>query len=311
MSRPAVTVVVPCRDRPQLLDRCLAALARQVGPDDEVIVVDSASTTSDVAAVARRHGVRLLRCDQGGASRARNAGWRSAIHPVVAFVDDDVLVDDRWVEEITAPLAGAGTGFVVGPYRLPEDAVPDGPSATLTTVEPPPVITAPARGVFGAGNLALPRSVLDRVGGFDERLGPGRRLPAGEDMEMLDRVLDLGLVGRYAPAAVGRHVRWRSEADSVRLQWAYGLGMGGRAAAAFRRRPSAGVAMVGDMLRLRGLVTAARRLVPSRRPAVPGGAASPGPPDVSGWLGPALWRLGAITGFVVGLVRLHPRPAGP
>lgn len=314
MSRTPVAVIVPCRDRAALLDRCLERLGKELQPGDDVIVVDSASTTTEVAAVARKHDARLLRCDRPGVSLARNAGWRSADQAVVAFVDDDVLVDPGWLREISAPLACSGTGFVVGPYRLPDDALLDGPAATLTTVEPPTVITFGARGVFGAGNLALHRSVLDRVGGFDERLGPGRWLAAGEDMEMLDRVLSLGLVGRYAPAAVGRHVRWRSGSESVRLQWAYGLGMGGRAAAAFRRDRSAGLALASEMFRLRGLLTAAKRLRRSTGTGATGATGAtgeaatpdPGVGDVSGWIGPVLWRLGALTGFVVGLVVLSP-----
>ena len=173
MARVDVTVVVPCRDRPELLDRCLTGLRPQLAIFDELIVVDSASASAEVASVAAHHGAVLVRCDEPGASRARNAGWRAARHPVVAFVDDDVVVDPGWVDAIVAPLEQPDTGFVVGPYRLPEGVHLDGPSATLTTIEPPAVMTTAMVGVFGAGNLAMHRRVLERVGGFDERLGPG------------------------------------------------------------------------------------------------------------------------------------------
>ena len=309
MPRPPVTVVVPCRDRPGLLDRCLDHLAPQLGEGDEVVVADSASASPEVGAVARRHGVRLVRCEQPGASRARNAGWRAAAAPVVAFVDDDVLVDPGWLDALTAALDDPGTGFAVGRTALPVGHDLAGPGATVTSVEPPAVITPRSTGVYGAGNLAVPRAVLARVGGFDERLGPGRWLAAGEDVEMLDRVLALGLVGRYAPGAVGRHEQWRTAAAARRLQWVYGLGMGARVAAAFRRQPRAGMAMLGELLRLGGLRTAARRLRPGRRrPGRAGSSTTGGPPDVSGWRGPLLWRLGGLVGFAVGLVRLAPHP---
>src|SRR5947209_2614703 len=91
-----LSVVVPCRDRPALLDGCLDALGRGISQGVEVIVVDSASAGADVASVAAAHGARVLRAGWPGTSRARNLGTRSAQGDVIAFVDDDVRVAPGW-----------------------------------------------------------------------------------------------------------------------------------------------------------------------------------------------------------------------
>jgi glycosyltransferase involved in cell wall biosynthesis len=309
MPRPPFAVVVPTRNRPAMLRTCLAALVREVGPDDEVLVVDSASTLPDeVAAVAAEVGVRYVRQDVKGASRARNAGWRATERELVVFVDDDVQVLPGWADALLAPVAD-GVDFVVGRTVAPADF--EGQAATVTWGRPDEVIDLTTTGAFAASNnLLLRRSALLRTGGFDERLGPGTWLEAGEDLELLDRVLALGAQGRYAHDAVGTHDQWRDARQLRRLQLSYGKGMGARFALMLRRDPRRARSQVNELLRLGGLVTLVRRAL--RRPAP-----APATPalvedgvvhekDASGIAGPVLWRLGALLGLVVGLLVLRP-----
>lgn len=297
MGRAAVTVVVPCRDRPDHLARCLAAVTAQLQPGDAVLVIDSASRdAAAVASVVAATGARLLRCDQPGAARARNAGWQAAGAEVVAFVDDDVVVSDGWLEALAAAFAGPDVAFAAGRTTLP-DGHAGAVTSTWTSVEPPAVVTADTAGVLGAGNLALRRSVLAAVGGFDERLGPATWFAAGEDVELVDRVLATGTTGRYVAAAVARHEQWRSGRELLGAQWAYGKGMGARVALLLRRSPRAGVRLVPELVRLGGLRTAVARGL---------AAAGPRRPPTISWLGPVLWRAGAVAGFVAGLVVLRP-----
>ena len=69
-----VSVVVCSRDRPQHLAACLEALLTAIRPQDEVIVVDSASRDARTRRAAFDHGVRVVRCERPGLSHARNAG---------------------------------------------------------------------------------------------------------------------------------------------------------------------------------------------------------------------------------------------
>jgi GT2 family glycosyltransferase len=300
MARPPLSVVVPTRDRPEMLATCLAALVADLGPHDEVVVADSASLRAgEIAQVAAAAGARLVRCEVKGAARARNAGWQAALHPEVAFIDDDVTVLPGWADAL-AGHTGAGTAFAAG--RTVAPAGYSGEAASVTQARPPEVV-ATAGPFLASNNLLVRREVLVSVGGFDERLGPGTWFEAGEDLELLDRVLATGATGRYCHDAVAVHEQWRDTAQRRRLQWSYGKGMGARCAAAARRRPGDGWRLLPDVLRLKGL----RTLIGRARPA---GAELPdGSADVSGWAGPVLWRVGALVGLTVGLVRLSP-PGG-
>jgi hypothetical protein len=77
--------------------------------------------------------------------------------------------------------------------------------------------------------MALYRAVFDRIGGFDERLGPGkRRFPGGgEDNDFCFRLLESGHRVVYEPGAVVYHRAWRGEGEYVGTRWRYGRGQGG------------------------------------------------------------------------------------
>src|SRR5437660_469253 len=95
-----VSVVVPSHDRPEGLARLLAGLRRQtLAPERfEVIVVDDGSSEPAVVD-SRELLVRVLRHEQSrGPAAARNSGWRAASADVVAFIDDDCVPSERWLE---------------------------------------------------------------------------------------------------------------------------------------------------------------------------------------------------------------------
>src|SRR3954452_19252992 len=85
---PVTLAVVVCsRDRPEQLRRCLQAVVRQDA--DDILVVDSASSTTATAEVAAAGGVRCIRADLPGLAHARNVALRASTADVVAFTDDD------------------------------------------------------------------------------------------------------------------------------------------------------------------------------------------------------------------------------
>lgn len=233
--RPPLSVVVPTRDRPDLLDDALRCLGETLGEQDELIVVESGSGNPEpVWQVARAHGARLLVADVPGVSHARNVGWRQASHDQIAFIDDDIRVRPGWADAFATALAAhPDAAFVSGRIKLPADqgtlalTVMDWPTPTEFTIW--------TRGMLGhSANLAMHRAVLDTVGGFDERMGPGARWPAGEDPDLLDRCLATGAHGWYTPDAVAEHEHWRRGREYIRLQHAYGIGSGARVAKLLR-----------------------------------------------------------------------------
>lgn len=221
----AVSVVVATRDRPDQLRACLAAVAATLRPADELIVVDSASGTGETARVGAEAGARVLRLAEPGASRARNAGWRAARHPLIAFTDDDCRPQAGWLDALAAhPDAGFVTGRVEAPAPV------DRPVAVKTDTVPSALDPESCEPLGASNNLLVRREFLERVGGFDERLGPGTWPAAAEDLALFDRLLHAGGRGRYEPGALVMHEQWRSRRDLVRLDWGYGKGQGARLA---------------------------------------------------------------------------------
>lgn len=229
------TVVVCCRDRPEQLRRSLPAVSAALRPEDELIVVDSGSRSAEVAVVAVESGARVYRLDRPGASRARNAGWAAAEREIVAFTDDDCLPEPGWLAALEPAFDDPAVGFAYGAV-LPDG---DGPPLSVTPPGAGPA-EIPAGGVrlvdrFGHGaNLAVRRAALQAVGGWDELIGAGTRLPGGEDADLALRLLRAGWTGRFVPGAAVRHPAWRSRGAALRTEWGYGLGAGAVAARARR-----------------------------------------------------------------------------
>lgn len=223
-DREPLSVVVPTRNRPDHLRRCLLALRADLGVQDEIVVVDSASAPPVAA-----DGVRVVRCDVAGASRARNAGWQAATNALVVFVDDDVRVLPGWADAVAKALERTDIAFVAGAVGVPPEQQGVEQPVAVTTLTAAVALTAGTRGTLGAtANLAVRVDALRAVGGFDERLGPGTWTRAAEDLDLLDRLFEHGYGGWFEPAAAAVHEQWRARRALLRLQWGYGVGQGVR-----------------------------------------------------------------------------------
>lgn len=258
-----LSIVIPTRDRPELLDGCLTTAAAALRPGDELIVVDSASRDPAVAEVGRRHGATVVRCDLPGASRARNAGVAAATHDVIVFIDDDIRVAPGWAEAIARAMADPHVGFVTGRISVPPDQSDYQRPVAVNEGETRVVLDRTTTTSLGpSANLAVRRAVFDRVGGFDAALGPGGMLGVAEDLDFYDRLFAAGVTGRYEPDAVTWHDQWRDRRALLRLDWGYGLGTGARLAKLVRTDRRRGRFVVRTVLwqtDLRGLGTALRR----------------------------------------------------
>lgn len=217
-------MVVPCRDRATLLAGALAAIQPCLRPDDELVVVDSASRTAAVAEAAAAAGARVVRCEQPGVSRARNAGARAVTADVVVFTDDDCRPLEGWLDALVGPLAEDDTlHFVTGAVH----GTGDGPALSVderTTA----VRLGAGAGIESLGhsaNLAVRRPLLvDVLGGFDTAMGSGAPLRAAEDADLQWRALRRGYDGWHEPAAVTTHEAWRGRRAALRQSHDYGVG---------------------------------------------------------------------------------------
>lgn len=255
-----LTVVVPTRNRPQLLARCLESVAAALRDGDELIVADASSSEYDVEAIVESFGARLIRCVPPGASRQRNAGACQSRHEIVAFIDDDVRVAPHWASALAGSFgAHPDAAFLTGRLDVPPEQSGYSRAVSVKSEAEGIPLTRASRGTLGhSANMAVRRSAFQRVGGFDERLGPGARFRAAEDGDLIDRLIAADYEGRYEPDALGWHDQWRSRTDLIRLEYSYGIGMGARLARLRRSDRTRAKALASDYL-----WTNALRVLPS------------------------------------------------
>ena len=119
-----MTVVIPARDRPGYLDRCLAALGRSY----PVIVVDDGSRqAAEIAGLCRRHGATLIRRPaSGGPGPARNEGLAHVTTSLVAFLDSDCETGPEWITSLAAHFADPLVAAVAPRIRPVTGAGPAG-----------------------------------------------------------------------------------------------------------------------------------------------------------------------------------------
>src|SRR3954453_23845971 len=199
-SRPEVSVVVPSHERGTRLRWLLNALEEQTLPRSQwelVVVFDS---TDDTEELVRTHPLapRYVRLTPGTGtpSRQRNAGWREARAPLIAFTDDDCRPDREWLARMVQIAAGNPGAIVQGRVRPDpfETDILAAPHARTIEVDPP--------GPFAQTcNVLYPRELLERVGGFEESFP----LMSGEDTDLYERAREAGAAYVGAPDALVYH----------------------------------------------------------------------------------------------------------
>jgi GT2 family glycosyltransferase len=195
VSSPRFSVIVPTRDRNDLLALCLARLApgAQTIPIEqyEVIVTDDSVNEAARSLVSSTYPwARWVAGPRKGPAANRNNGASSAKGELVVFIDDDCLPEHDVLAGYTAALR-------------PDVAVYEG-KITCRDGITSPMQTAPENptgGTLWSCNFAMRRDAFSRVGGFDARFP----LAHMEDVDMRDRILDAGLKIEFVAAASVDH----------------------------------------------------------------------------------------------------------
>jgi len=195
-----VTVVIPVRDRPAELARCLAGLSGM-----RVIVVDDGSADpGPVAAAAAAAAATCLRREtSGGPGAARNAGLAAAGTPLVAFVDSDCVPEPGWIGPLLPHFSDPAVA-AAAPRIIPCQAGRgwlgryEGISSTLD-MGPAESIVRPGTPVPYVPGAALVVRRAAAGAGFAEDL------PVGEDVDFVWRLAAAGWHVRYEPRAAMAH----------------------------------------------------------------------------------------------------------
>ncbi|MDO9455531.1 mycofactocin biosynthesis glycosyltransferase MftF, partial [Nocardioides sp.] len=201
-----VTVVVPTRGRAGAVAGLLASLPEGL---PVVVVDDGSDDPALVGAVAAEHGARCVRHPRNlGPAAARNTGLRAVRTAYVAFVDSDVRPDAGWLGVLRRHLDDPAVALVA-PRVLGRSHRPGGvreswveryeKDRSSLDLGPHPAAVRVHSAVSYLPSACLVARVEALGGGFDEDLR------AGEDVDLVWRLLADGHGVRYEPAATVRH----------------------------------------------------------------------------------------------------------
>lgn len=285
----SMTVAVATRDRPETLARCLESLLAARPAPAAVVVVDNApSDVRTAEMVERRYGddprVTYVVEPRPGLGRAHNAALPHVHTERVAFTDDDVVVDPRWVGALDAAFSAAddvacvtgliapaelrtveqwwveqGSGFAKGYDRRVRSLHQRDGESRLFPYD---------AGTLGSGaNMAFTTDYLRSRGGFDPALGTGTVALGGDDLAALHAVIASGHALVYEPAAMVFHRHHADRAALERQAHGYGAGLTAYLASVVAERPTAALRIVARLLP--GLAQVLRPSSPlnARRPA--------------------------------------------
>lgn len=244
IAPPSLTVAICTKDRAQRLHRLLTSIdavrSKSRFRSVEVVVVDNASVDDATRrAAAAFENVRYLVDQKTGLNFARDAALHAATGDLLAFLDDDVVVDRDWLDGLfevwsDCPDAGGYSGLVL-PFRLDTPAQIDFELAggfgrgfrrihhESSNLDNP--LHPVGAGIVGAGcNMCFDRQLLLQLGGFDEALDTGAPLPGGGDLDIFYRVLRSGRGIVYEPRYAVYHEHRETLEQLRRQYWSWGLG---------------------------------------------------------------------------------------
>jgi GT2 family glycosyltransferase len=256
-----ISVAIATRDRPQALARCLESLrANRVQPA-EVVVADQSSGPETRSVVAAA-GARWVEAGGNGLAGGQNAAFRHATMPLIAVLDDDCVADSGWIEQLERAFAADPELALLGGrvLALPAAGERAFAVASRTSTKRREFSRPSAPWQVGSGNnFALRRDWFERVGGGDERLGPGTPGQGALDIDLFYRVLRAGGRALYDPEAIVRHEP-ATRSGRLERRRPYGFGMGAACGLRLREGDLYAIRLLAGWLGLRMRVLVAALL---------------------------------------------------
>lgn len=247
-SRGSASVIVATTGRQEPLQRCIRSLLELQYPEFDIIIVDNrpaTASTRELVEIFKAQSptveIRYVAEPRPGLSLARNAGTRASSAELLAYTDDDVVVDPMWLAEILEPFAddrvGAVTGLVMPstletPVQKRFELYAGFGKGLEREIYDMGEYRAADRllypywgGVFGSGNsMAFRAAVLSEIGDFDPALGAGTLTGGGEDIAVFSDVILSGRRLVYEPRSLAWHEHRAEEGALTSQVYAYGVG---------------------------------------------------------------------------------------
>ncbi|MBD2497651.1 glycosyltransferase family 2 protein [Nostoc sp. FACHB-280] len=220
MSDIQISAIICTHNRDTYLGAAIdSLLAQDFAADFEVIVVDNNSSDRTREVVEQRAcnpRLKYIFEPTTGLSVARNTGAKVARAEILAYLDDDAVASDRWLQVLYSAY-----------QSNPKLAIAGGKVTLLwpPTVQAPKWLSSGLAGNLGAYDLgdkivyidqpgltprglnySIRQSFLAEIGGFDPHLGRvGKNLLSNEELQMTEFALQHGWQVAYLPEALVAH----------------------------------------------------------------------------------------------------------
>jgi glycosyltransferase involved in cell wall biosynthesis len=220
MAEPLISAIICTHNRDNYLGAAIdSLLAQAFAGEYEVIVVDNASNDRTRQVVeARLPHPRLCYVYEPvtGLSVARNTGAATAVSPILAYLDDDAIASSTWLQVLyeayqqnpRLAIAGGKVTLLWAPGTNPPVWLSANLAGNLGAYDlGESVVYVDRPGLTPRGlNYSIRRSFLQKIGGFDVRLGRiGKNLLSNEELHMTELALQLGWQVAYLPRALVAH----------------------------------------------------------------------------------------------------------
>jgi GT2 family glycosyltransferase len=223
-NRDMISVIIATHNRSDKLKVLLKSIETlEIDADQacEIIIVDN-NSTDDTKEVVKGyletscHDIRYISEGKQGNNYARNKALVEAKGEILAFTDDDCVLDSKWLRQIGKKFesepALACVGGRVELYDKSDRAVTIRTRGEETEVKSANQLY----GLIIGCNMAIRRRVFDNIGTFDPAFGPGSKIGSGGDSEFLYRACKRGLVIKYYPDIVVYHNHGRKTDAQVK-----------------------------------------------------------------------------------------------
>lgn len=231
-----ISVIICTHNRPDKLKDCLKSILVSSFSDFEIIVIDQSNGNQTKKAVSSfsNHLIEYQKMDVKGLSKGRNLGIEKSRGDIVAFTDDDCLVDIDWLKNILSNFQENKHFLVVFgkvlPHKPEEHVGLISPGVSKHHRNTREILSSISYDLFDFGignNMAFKRSVFEKIGEFKEWLGVGSLGCAGEEGEIIYRLLK-EKIGKnkilFNPDVIVYHNRWISKNEYVKQRFAYNYG---------------------------------------------------------------------------------------
>ncbi|ACK72617.1 glycosyl transferase family 2 [Gloeothece citriformis PCC 7424] len=218
-----ISVVICTHNRSQYLAKAIQSLLNQQFPLEnyEIIIIDNCSTdqTKEVVEQLAGKNLRYIYEPTLGLSYARNTGWKNAQGKYVAYLDDDAIACPLWLStilevfETVQPQPGCVGGKAEPIWEAPRpNWLSDELVTGLTVIDwspTPQVLPDLSRQWLVGANIAFPKAVLEKLGGFIDGLDrSGKHLLSGGDVFLEKQIAQAGYSCYYHPQmAVSHHIQ--------------------------------------------------------------------------------------------------------